>query len=221
MLSKQFIPDEWYHLYNRGVDKRPTFESESNLERFVDGMRVFNTTEDSCEPISFRRRCERNYQATTRLVKIQTFCLMPNHFHILSQEAQTNGTSSFMQRLGTGYTKYFNKQAQRSGCLFESAFKGKHVKSQAYLEHLTRYVHLNALSLIGINWKLEGVTDKDRALNFLSSYRWSSFFYYYNDIPSPILDLSLLKGLFQSPDEYVEYLFAYQPTECDEEVDFL
>jgi putative transposase len=54
-----------------------------------------------------------------------------------------HGIEKFMQRLGNGYTKYFNIKNQRSGVLFQGKFKSKHVNSNEYLLHLSAYVNTN------------------------------------------------------------------------------
>ena len=50
-----------------------------------------------------------------------------------------------MQRLGNGYTKYFNEKYKRSGVLFQSKFKSVHVKSNEQLFYLSAYVNFNYL----------------------------------------------------------------------------
>lgn len=110
------------------------------------------------------------------LVEILVFTLMPNHFHLILKEIRPNGISKFMQKIGTGYTMYFNQKYERSGCLFQSKFKAVMLEEHAHFLHLPHYIHLNPLKLINssidggrtsINW--EG------RLEFLENYRWSSF----------------------------------------------
>ena len=48
-----------------------------------------------------------------------------------------------MQRLGTGYTKYFNNKEEKSGGLFEGKFQAVHIDSNEYLLHVSVYVNLN------------------------------------------------------------------------------
>ncbi|MBI4435320.1 transposase [Candidatus Uhrbacteria bacterium] len=212
MFSDNFVPGEYYHVYNRGVDRRVTFTGNQDFQRFFDGMRVFNTAQDSGESISFFRRCQRSYPVEQQLARISSFSLIPNHFHMLLQEVCEGGISLFMQRQGNSYTKYFNRKEQRTGSLFESTYHVKHIDSQAYLEHITRYIHLNILDLVGIDWKGQGVDDDKKALEFLKRYPWSSCYYYLNDIETPTLDLSLLRGLFSTPQTHTDFMFDYQPT---------
>lgn len=215
MRYEKFTNGEYYHIYNRGVDQRPTFQSEIDLHRFLETLRVFNTIQDTNEPISFKKRCRRNYLPEQQLIQIHEFTLMPNHFHLLIQQTKEHGISQFMHRIGTSFTQYINVKEKRSGHLFESGFKAKHINSQAYLEHITRYIHLNPLDLIGIKWKTHGITNENQALDFLKSYRWSSFYYYFNNIESPLLNLSLLQNLFLSTIDHRQFLIDYSPTKTD------
>jgi REP element-mobilizing transposase RayT len=221
MRYEQFVTGEYYHVYNRGVDRRTTFHSESDLERFLESLRVFNTDLAIGENISFLRRCQREYPPEQRLASISSFALLPNHFHLLAQQQQEHGLPQFMHRVGTSFTKYVNLKEKRSGYLFEGPFQAKRVDNYPYLAHLLRYHHINPLSLIGINWKTEGIVDVDTAVRFLKSYRWSSFYYYYNHIESPMLDLTLLNHLFASPEEHLEFMLDYQPTQSPDGIDFL
>jgi putative transposase len=78
-----------------------------------------------------------------QLVRIGAYCLMPNHFHLLLTEQEEAGISSFMQKLSTGYTMYFNKRNERTGVLFQGKYKSKHADEDRYLKYLISYIHLN------------------------------------------------------------------------------
>lgn len=222
MFNEHTTYNTFYHVYNRGVDRRSTFQDTEDYQRFLEGMRIFNTPKDASENISFARRCQRHYSSEDQLVRFQSFSIMPNHYHLLPLQVQKDGLPFFMQRAANSYTKYFNRKEGRSGCLFESGYKSKLVTSESYLLHLTRYFHLNLLSLIGIDWKHQEIKDKKVAKRFLVNYKWSSFYYYFNQIESPILDLTLLKTFFNSPMDHLDFMFQYEPSPQinESEVDF-
>ncbi len=67
---------------------------------------------------------------------------MPNHYHLLVL-LQSRRFSDAMQSFGTSYTKALNKSRERVGPLFQSRFRAIHVDDEAYLLHLSRYIHLN------------------------------------------------------------------------------
>ena len=40
-----FVEDNWYHLYNRGVNKMDIFKNESDYSRFLELLYLANSTE--------------------------------------------------------------------------------------------------------------------------------------------------------------------------------
>jgi putative transposase len=53
------------------------------------------------------------------------------------------GIEKFMHKIGTSYTKYFNKKNKRSGALFQGSFKAAHIDSNEHLLYLAAYVNKN------------------------------------------------------------------------------
>ena len=137
----------YYHIFNRGVDKRKIFLDRRDLERFYLSMVEFNTL----DPIGsiFERSFQKNRplgSSTSKrnmLVTFVAYCLNPNHFHFLLRQKAGRGIEKFMQRLGTGYTNYFNERRDRSGVLFQGRFKAVHVETNEQLLHVSGYVNLN------------------------------------------------------------------------------
>ena len=109
------------------------------------------------------------------LVNIGAHVLMPNHFHILVHEKTENGISTFMKKLSTAYSMYFNTKYERTGNLFEGRFKATHVNNDKYLKYLFSYIHLNPVKLIDSEWKENGIKDKKKAQTFLQDYQYSSY----------------------------------------------
>ncbi len=141
MREVTFIEKEFYHVYNRGVDKRLLFKNKSDLNRFFNGMKEFNTQE-IVGHLS-RRLPETTNKQKNPLVKFIAYCLNPNHFHFILEQVAEKGIERFMHRLGMGYAKYFNLKYKRSGALFQGRFKALHINSNEYLLHLSVYVNLN------------------------------------------------------------------------------
>jgi len=77
------------------------------------------------------------------LVEIMAYCLNPNHFHFLVKQVKDKGVEKFMHKIGTSYTKYFNKKNKRSGALFQGKFKAAHINSNEKLLYLAAYVNKN------------------------------------------------------------------------------
>ncbi len=137
-----FSEGEFYHIYNRGVDKRNIFFEDYDVERFYQSMDEFNCIDPigSIYENSFIKSPLGS--STAKLVNIICFCLNPNHYHFLLEQVAERGIEKFMHKLG-GYTQYFNQRYQRTGALFQGRYKAKHVTSNEYLLHLSAYINLN------------------------------------------------------------------------------
>lgn len=142
MRKIQFANNEYYHILNRGVDKREIFSDYEDLSRFLQSMDEFNTI----EPIGsifenfYRKDKTKNKK---KLVDFVSYCLNPNHFHFILKQIIDKGIEKFMHRIGVGYTMYFNNKHGRSGSLFQGGYKAIHINSNEYLLHLSAYVNLN------------------------------------------------------------------------------
>lgn len=169
-----FSIGEYYHLYNRGVEKRNIFLKEKDWIRFHKLLYLAN----SINPIRFREVDNQILNSVERgdpLVAIGAYVLMPNHFHILVKEVVENGISRFMEKLTTGYSMYFNKKYERVGPLFQGRFKGEHVNANEYLKYLYAYIHLNPVKLIEPDWKEAGIKNQKYALEYVGEYYYSSY----------------------------------------------
>lgn len=142
----EFINDQYYHVYNRGVEKRDVFLNDSDYLRFLKSLNHFNQ-EDPVFSLYWNDIKKKNLGVgslkSKKLVNIVAYCLNPNHFHLLLKQVLEGGISEFMKRLGTGYTGYFNHKHKRSGVLFQGRFKSIHVNSNAYLLYLSAYINEN------------------------------------------------------------------------------
>ncbi|KKT28000.1 hypothetical protein A3G55_03380 [Candidatus Giovannonibacteria bacterium RIFCSPLOWO2_12_FULL_44_25] len=145
MRKIKFVNGEFYHICNRGVDKRKIFGNQYDIQRFSQSMEEFNTINPigSLYESSFLNDKIRAKRKAKRLVNFIAYCLNPNHYHLILEQLIENGISQFMHRLNGGYTWYFNKKYQRSGSLFQGRFKATHIDSNEYLLHVSAYVNLN------------------------------------------------------------------------------
>lgn len=178
-----FVEGEYYHLYNRGVDKRVIFPSPRDYRRFLMLLYLANSTEDTRISNILRSTKYDDIFKLDRaepLVAIGAFCLMPNHFHILATPLIDGGISKFMLKLQTGYSMYFNTKNERTGALFQGPFKSVHADSDQYLKYLYSYIHLNPAKLLDPKWR-ESVGSKSALMKFVESYAYSSYGAYAND----------------------------------------
>ena len=154
MRKTIFANEEYYHIYNRGVDKRDVFIDDFDYVRFLKSMREFNCINPvgSLYEMNFKRNKDSNLGTKspigdlapkTPLVEIIDYCLNPNHFHLILRQKSDGGISKFMLKLSSGYTSYFNKKHNRSGSLFQGPFKSILIDTNEYLLHLSVYVNRN------------------------------------------------------------------------------
>ncbi len=202
----EFSVDEYYHIYNRGTDKRLIFLDEYDRNRFQILLYLCNNKE-SIEMRLFQGKTIAEifgHKRGEQYVNVGSYCLMPNHFHILLHEKEENGISSFMTKLLTAYSMYFNKKYQRTGSLFEGKFKATHADDDEYLKYLFSYIHLNPIKLLEPLWKERGITNVERAEEFLKTYPFSSYVDFLGEQRSQlkILNPGVFPDYFSSPVDF-------------------
>jgi len=88
----------------------------------------------------------RKYTSLHDDVELVSFCLMPNHFHLLMYLQTTTGITQLLRNVTASYSVYFNKRHGRVGHLFQERFKASMIDNEGYLDHISRYIHLNPMS---------------------------------------------------------------------------
>lgn len=211
---------EYYHIYNRGVDKRVIFNNKFEYLRFIALLYICNGKKD-VDIYSFLKKKEGPTFFTIfdedrgeMLVSIGAYCLMPNHFHILVREESDKGISLFMKKLSTAYAMFFNNINSRKGTLFEGRYKAKHVAFDEYLKYLYAYIHLNPVKIVDPLWKQNGISDVKKAQEFLDVYDHSSFQVYKggNTFQRNILNTSAFPEYFEHSadfDTMINYYMTY------------
>jgi putative transposase len=169
-----FSINEFYHLYNRGTDKRIIFQTPSDYERFVALLYLCNG-KASIVLRDIPKEDFFTFERGETLVDIGAYCLMPNHFHLLLREKINSGISVFMKKLLTAYSMYFNKKNKRTGSLFEGTYKARHADNDNYLKYLFSYIHLNPAKKIDTDWRTNIHTNRLKIFDFINRYPFSSF----------------------------------------------
>ena len=209
LRKTNFVEGEYYHIYNRGVDKRNIFSNKSDLGRFFQSMKEFNTKDPigSLYENSFIKKKELGGKAS-KLVKFIAYCLNSNHYHFILTPLVEKGIEKFMQRIGTGYTMYFNEKNKRSGSLFQGKFKSKHINSNEYLLQVSSYVNLN-------NYDKNGVIKKSLSASSWIEYTQSTNFNF--------CEKSIILSQFKSKKENEEFALETWKNTCErkDEVDNL
>lgn len=152
---KTYIQGGYYHILNRGVNKRRIFTCTKDYKTFLSYLKQYlspppppeslkvNLTFKG-EPFKGIPRQPKNYFQQIQLV---AYCLMPNHFHFLIRQTHPDAMAKFMLSLQTRFSVYFNKSHHRTGSLFQGPYKAILIDSDEYLLHLSRYIHLNPQDL--------------------------------------------------------------------------
>lgn len=132
---------------NRGFMKNRLYSNKADCTRFIETLNFL--TYDIPIPFSqfvLLKDKSKYARAKNTSVSVCTYCLMPNHFHIVLKQHQSAGIEHFMQRLQTSYTKYLYTKYKKRGKIFDSRFKAFLISSSEQLFHTSRYIHLNPYS---------------------------------------------------------------------------
>ena len=192
----------FHHIYNRGTEKRQIFMDDEDYHRFLLYINVLNNLRiENPSKLEEQGKLE-SYKVDHRLVELSAFTLMPNHFHLLLYELTVGGISKFMQRLGTAYTVYFNEKYERGGALFQGRYKSKNIFDESYLLYLINYIHLNPKDVAPIKSKLSFAN----LLDFLETYRWSSYMCYLNNNNGKLIQRDALTEYVDLRENYREKL---------------
>lgn len=108
-----------------------------------------------------------------------------------------------MRLLQNSYAKYFNTKHERSGVLFQGAFRAVHVETDEQLLHVSRYIHLNPVSA--------NLIHKSQ----LASQIQNSFKNYINKDASPdFIETNLIMNFFNNnKQDYSDFVLNYADTQ--------
>ena len=224
-MPRKFLTNGFYHIFDRGVEKRNIFRDNSDYVRFIHDLYEFNDKKPA--PEYLRRNTEDSNVGHTmshierdKLVNLHIFALMPNHHHLIVEPIKENGAYLFMKKLHCGYARGFNEKHKRSGYLFQGRYKDVYIKDDRQLMHLVCYVHSNPLSLWKENWKEKKLTRLEikQAIKFLEKYKWSSHLDYWGikNFPSVINNKFLLEffdGVGGYKKYFINWIEQYQKNE--------
>ena len=183
---KEYVIDGYYHVYNRGVDKREIFVDKKDYSVFLRFLKEYLLPPDhkdleELKGLNPRRKPINCHQH----VKLLAYCLMPNHFHLFIKQKTNEGMKSFMKALSTNYAMYFNFKHNRIGPLFQGVYKAVRIKKEPYYLHISRYIHLNPIELL-------------TRVRPLQEHPYSSYKYYLSGKGPDWLDVSEILKMFRS-----------------------
>ena len=130
--TDKLVGGEYYHIYNRGINKQNLYFEPRNYDYFLNLYRKY----------------------IFPVVETYAYCLLPNHFHFQIRvknpqdrqslkDCRSYDPSQSLSNLFSTYSKAINKGYNRSGGLFERPFKRVHIKENSHLFKLVIYIHRN------------------------------------------------------------------------------
>src|SRR3989344_7536308 len=174
-MDRKFIFEEgeFYHVFNRGVNKGALFLDTGDWRRFQSLLYVCNTD----KAVLFRLLPDNPYEFERgdTIVEVVVYAQMPNHFHLILREVVPGGISKFIGKLTTAFSMYFNTKYERSGPVVCRPFRARHIDSDEYLRWALSYVHMNPLSLFDPAWAENENFDLRAASVFMGNYPYSSY----------------------------------------------
>ena len=201
MRKIKFANDGYYHIYNRGVDKREIFCDEEDYLRFLKRMREFNSNLGDSQrdyikrTVPEKKRFNLGYPRLnlffSPLVEIVCYCLNPNHYHIILKQLADGGITQFMKKLGTGYTMFFNQKNNRSGSLFQGTFKAVEIKTNEQLLYVSGYINANA---------------EIHKISRAENWRWSSYRDYLGLRNGTLCNKEIILDQFENIGKYKDYV---------------
>lgn len=140
-------PGAVYHVTSRGNERQDIFRNDADRKRFlqilIQSVNIYS-------------------------VKLYSYVLMSNHFHLLIETPKGN-LAEFMRKFNITYTGYYNRCHNRVGHLYQGRYKSVLVDKNEYLSILSRYIHLNPVKI-----KAMAKMPEKEKLKYLVHYPWSS-----------------------------------------------
>lgn len=195
---KLYDENGYYHIYNRGVEKRDIFLDEQDYGVFLSYLKFYlskRREDEICSPSKILN----NYSSELDLL---CYCLMPNHFHLLIRQHTLMAMTNLIRSLMTRYSMYFNRKYVRVGGLFQGRYKAVQVHSEDQLTYLSHYIHRNPQPAGSV---LAGLLD----------YKYSSLGNYLGYFSQEWVKPQEIVGLFSLSNPKLTYLSFITHSEVD------
>jgi putative transposase len=130
-----------FHVLNRGVGRMRLFRGDADFEAFE---RILARTLETCP------------------IRIVSYCLMPNHWHLVLWPEDDGDLGTFMQKLTITHARNWQEHRHRVGFghLYQGRYKSFPVEHDEHFYQVVRYVERNAL--------------RARLVRRAENWRWSS-----------------------------------------------
>lgn len=151
--TKQYLENSYYHIYNRGVEKRLIFQDSQDYSVFLSYFKDYLNPKNGKELSEKLSDPDISYTEKDKIIKLLrlnnfyneitllAYCLMPNHFHLFIKQKSALSIDKFMQSLATRYTMYFNRKYKRVGFLYQDTYKAVLIENDEQFIYLSKYIH--------------------------------------------------------------------------------
>ena len=178
-INKVDLADAYYHVYARGSNKQLIFHGAKDYTFFFWLLKRHL----SPQPVTGPRGVL--YEKLGDDIELLSYCLMPNHFHLLFYQKTSGAMTRLMRSVMPSYSRYYNQKYSHSGPLFESRYRASRISNDQYVVHISRYIHLNPKK-----W---------------DSYTYSSLGSYVSGTSPDWLQTSRILSLFKNRSEYLKF----------------
>lgn len=170
----------FYHVYNRGVRKNLLFHNVKDYSRFILLVLIFQYNINISNINRLNEKFSKNLNIEDLnidisdkevLVEVISFCIMPNHFHLILNQFSEGGVAKYMQKVLTAYTMYYNKKYKMTGHAFQGKYKSVFIEDDEQLIYLSIYVHKNPIDINEDIFKYKWSSLQD----LLKLNRWGSY----------------------------------------------
>jgi putative transposase len=184
-IIKEYAPENYYHVYSRGLNKDRIFLDDKDFEVFISLFKRYLSKDPQ------KSETRKLYPSFAKEIKLLAYCLMPNHIHMMIYQRDKDAMAKFMRSVMTSYSMYFNKKYNHIGPVFQSRYKASRIDDDSYFTHISRYIHLNP-----DNWY---------------SYPYSSLLHIRGTLPSWLNPADYMCD-FKDTAEYISFLEDYEET---------
>ncbi len=181
------VSDNYYHIYARGHSRNKIFKDDQDCDYFIKLFKRYLSKEPQLSKLGVP------YIHLHNKVELLAYCIMENHFHLLIYQKEQGAMSLLMRGVLVSYSHYSNHKNQTSGSLFESRYKASMIDKQNYLDHVSRYIHLNRKP-----WK---------------GSKYSSIDYYLTNKTADWINTKRVLDMFEGKDDYAEFVADYEDSQ--------
>lgn len=186
---KKFSKLSIHHIYNRGVGKMKIFRNSQDYNVFMLRLKEY-LLPDRVDWSKLSHREKRRKPLPPNSFSLISYCLMPNHFHLLIQQLTDLPTSKLISKLCTTYSIYFNKKYDRVGALFQDQFKAVLIENNDQLLWTSVYIHKNPLEA--------------ELVEELDDYNWNSYGEYSENGIHSLCVKNIITDQYHSIHEYLD-----------------